>query len=181
MRVAPLSVAELDQYRALMLEAYAKAPDAFTSTAEERAAAPPAWWQKRIADPAGMSIAFGAFAGTALVGTVALEFSSRAKTAHKAHLVGMYVQPAARGAGAGRLLVETAMAFASSRSDLAVVTLTVSEGNAPAMALYESCGFQTFGVEPMAVRGESGYINKVHMWAPLGGAQTAVKPLVVRQ
>jgi hypothetical protein len=35
-------------YRALMLEAYERHPDAFTSTATERAALPLSWWEARL-------------------------------------------------------------------------------------------------------------------------------------
>ena len=85
-----------------MLEAYELAADAFTSTAEERAAEPEAFWAKRIADPSGLSAAFGAFEGQELIGTVALEFAAKPKTKHKALVIGMYVTPGARSTGAGR-------------------------------------------------------------------------------
>jgi hypothetical protein len=81
------------EYRTLMLEAYAEAPDAFTSTPEERAAEPESWWVKRIADSSGLSAAFGAYIEGSLVGTAALEFSAKPKTRHKALLIGMYVRP----------------------------------------------------------------------------------------
>ena len=48
-------------YRALMLEGYTIAADAFTSAAEERATESLAWWERRIQDPNGLSLAFGAF------------------------------------------------------------------------------------------------------------------------
>jgi ribosomal protein S18 acetylase RimI-like enzyme len=57
-----------------------------------------------------------------------------------------------------------------------VVTLTVTEGNEHAIALYESLGFKRFGVEPLAIAVQDGFKAKVHMWreippAPaLGGA-----------
>ena len=37
-----------DRYRALMLEGYERHPDAFTSSAAERAAFPMAWWESRL-------------------------------------------------------------------------------------------------------------------------------------
>ncbi len=81
--VEVLSSADVAAYRSLMLEAYAMAPDAFTSTPEERAVEPESWWVKRLADPSGYSAAFGAFNETGLVGTVALEFSPKPKIRHK--------------------------------------------------------------------------------------------------
>ncbi len=167
--VARLTAADAPRYRALMLHAYDAAADAFTSTAEERAAQPEAWWARRIADPDSLSIAFGAFAGSELAGTVTIEFQARAKTRHKAHLIGMFVSEALRGQGAGRALVRAALDAAASRPGVLVVTLTVTEGNAPAIALYESCGFRTFGIEPMAIATRGGFKSKVHMWLPLSG------------
>jgi GNAT superfamily N-acetyltransferase len=63
---------------------------------------PLAWWAQRAAAADGSGLALGAWVDNTLVGSVALEFSSRAKTRHKAHLVGMYVQPAHQGQGMAR-------------------------------------------------------------------------------
>lgn len=170
MNVVVLSAADAQQYRVLMLHAYETAADAFTSTAEERAAEPDAWWVRRIADPAGLTVAFGAFEATALIGVVALEYSSKPKTKHKALVVGMYVVPDRRGKGVARALMQTAIGHASARGGISVVQLGVTEGNGPATALYESLGFRAYGIEPMALLTPGGYRSKVHMWRQLGGA-----------
>lgn len=167
MHVARLTATDAPRYRALMLHAYEAAADAFTSTPEERAAQPESWWVKRIADPDSLSVAFGAFIGDELAGTVTVEFAAKPKTRHKAHLVGMFVSEALRGRGAGRALVQAALEAAASRPGVLVVTLTVTEGNAPAIALYASCGFRTFGIEPMAIATPGGFKSKVHMWLQL--------------
>ncbi len=167
MHIAPLTAADASRYRELMLHAYAAAPDAFTSTVEERAHEPMSWWVERLADPQGLSFVLGAFHDAQLVGTVALEFSTRPRTQHKAHLIAMFVHESARGLGAGRALVQGALAAAAERAGVCVVTLTVTEGNRPAIALYESCGFVTFGVEPMAVATANGFVAKQHMWLRL--------------
>ncbi|MGM9486990.1 GNAT family N-acetyltransferase [Ideonella sp. YS5] len=163
MNIIALTTEHAAPYRDLMLHGYEHAPDAFTSTPQERAAMPLSWWALRIADPTGLGVAFGAMDGDTLVGTVALEFSSKPKTRHKAHLIGMYVLEAWRGHGVGRELVAAAMKHAAQRPGISIVTLTATEGNAPAIALYEAAGFRTFGVEPMAIRTPSGYKAKVHM------------------
>ncbi len=163
------------QYRALMLEGYAQAPDAFTSTPEERAAEPESWWIKRIADSSELSVVFGAFVDQQLVGAAALEFSAKPKTLHKAHLIGMYVSPRARGTGTGRQLVQAAVGFARARAGTTVITLTVTEGNESAIKLYRDAGFAAFGTEPMAIRTPSGYQAKVHMWLRLPGVDTAIE------
>jgi ribosomal protein S18 acetylase RimI-like enzyme len=167
MNIIPLTADHAARYRELMLHAYERVPDAFTSTPEERMALPLSWWEQRIADPAGFGIAFGALDGEKLVGTVALEFSSKPKTRHKAHLIGMFVLDSCRGHGLGRRLVDAALGHASQREGTALVTLTVTEGNAPAITLYEAAGFRSFGIEPMAILTPGGYKAKVHMWKEL--------------
>jgi ribosomal protein S18 acetylase RimI-like enzyme len=165
--VARLHASDAAQYRELMLEAYELAADAFTSTAEERAAEPESFWIRRIADPTGMSAAFGAFADRRLVGTVALEFSAKPKTRHKALVIGMYVTPSARGTGAGRALLDAVVAYARAKEGVLLLTLTVTDGNEPAVELYRSAGFEVFGIEPMAILTPSGFRAKVHMWLAL--------------
>ena len=150
-----------------MLHAYEAAADAFTSTAEERASEPMSWWVTRIADPDELSLSFGAFEGEDLVGTVTVEFSAKPKTKHKALIIGMFVRESARGKGIGRALVQAGLEAAASRSDVRVVTLTATEGNLAALSLYESVGFKTFGLEPMAIRTQKVLMGKVHMWLPL--------------
>ena len=149
------------------------AADAFTSTAEERRAEPESFWIKRIADPTGMTAAFGAFEGPELVGTVALEYSAKPKTKHKALVIGMYVTPAARGRNAARKLLDAAIEDAKAREGILLLTLTATEGNDPAVNLYRTAGFEVFGIEPMAILTSSGYKAKVHMWVPLTRASTA--------
>ena len=165
MSVRRLRPADAAEYRALMLEAYEAHPDAFTSSAAERAALPLGWWEARLGDRAdGRDAVWGAFDGHRLVGVAGLSGESRAKVSHKATLFGMYVQPPFRGRGIADRLVADVLQYARSRAGLAVVQLTVSEGNRSARALYERHGFVAFGVEPYAVAVADGYVAKVHMW-----------------
>ncbi len=167
MTVAVLTASDAAPYKALMLHAYEHAADAFTSTPEEREKEPDEWWIKRIAHPEGMTVAFGDFEGGSLVGTVALEFSAKPKTEHKALVVGMYVLPPARGNGSARALLQVAIQFCKERGGIRAIQLEVTEGNTPAVTLYESLGFTAYGVEPMAVLTPTGFRSKVHMWLSL--------------
>lgn len=175
LHVAVLSVADAPRYRTLMLEAYTLAADAFTSTADERAAQTLSWWEKRIADPSGLSQSFGAFDRETLVGTVALQYSAKPKTRHSALMIGMYVQSAYRGRGVGARLLEAAIAAARTRPGLQALRLTVTQGNEPAIRLYASVGFVAWGVEPDAILTPSGFKGKVHMSMPLLGCATPAK------
>ena len=173
MHVARLVASDAPRYRELMLEAYELASDAFTSTAEERAREPISWWERRIADASGMSESFGAFEKTALVGTVALEYSAKPKTQHSALVIGMYLQHKHRGSGTAQSLLQAAIAAATSRHEIQVLRLTVTEGNEPAIRLYRSAGFQAWGTEPQAICTPSGFKGKVHMSLVLPRAHTA--------
>lgn len=173
--ILPLSNAHVAQYRDLMLHAFEDEPDAFTSTQAERAALPLSWWEQRIDDPRQNSIVFGAITAGKLIGTVGLEFSVRTKTSHKAHLIAMYTLAEWRGQGIGRKLLGAALAYARRRPGVEVITLTVTENNHPAIAVYEAAGFRSFGVEPMAIRTHDGYRAKVHMWLQLIGPRDDVK------
>lgn len=166
--VRRLVPADAQDYRALMLRAYAEHPDAFTSSAAERAALPLAWWERRLAVAADApEQVFGAFAGEDLAGVAGLEFATRERTSHKCTLFGMYVRPRDRSARLGRALVEAVLAVARQRPSVRLVQLTVSEGNAAARGLYERCGFLAWGIEPMAVALEGGFVRKVHMMLDL--------------
>lgn len=156
-----------------MLEAYEQAADAFTTTAQERSAEPMSWWVKRIGSASGLSCAFGAWEETQLVGTVALQFSAKPKTQHTALVLGMYVKPKFRGKGIGRLLMRGAVEFATSRPEVQVLTLTLTEGNEPALHLYGSMGFAVWGIEPLAILTSTGLKGKVHMAMPLSHASAA--------
>lgn len=169
MHVERLQPAHASAYRALMLEAYELAADAFTSTAAERAAEPESFWVRRIADAAGLSLALGAFDGTHLVGTVALEFTAKPKTRHKALVIGMYVRPAVRGQQVGGALLQAALLAAQQHPGIRMLTLTVTEGNEAAIGLYRRFGFEAFGVEPMAILTPDGFKGKVHMWRAMAG------------
>lgn len=151
-------------YRALMLQAYALHPDAFTSSVAEREALPLAWWATRLAaGPDADAVVFGAFPDDSLAGVAGLAFETREKIRHKATLFGMYVPEARRGAGLGRALVTAVLDHARAVAHLRQIHLTVTQGNAPAQALYEACGFRAYGVEPDAVRVGDRYVAKVHM------------------
>ncbi len=164
-RLAPTDV---PLYRTLMIEAYERHPDAFTSSAAERSALPLAWWEARVkTGEAPAEVVFGAFRGGELAGVAGLTFEARAKARHKATLFGMYVPGAFRQLGIGRKLVGAALDHARARGHVRVVQLTVTEGNTAAEALYAHCGFHRFGVEPLAIALGTRYLAKVHMWCDL--------------
>jgi ribosomal protein S18 acetylase RimI-like enzyme len=175
MNIQPLLPHQAADYRALMLEAYTLHPEAFTTSLTERSALPLSWWQARLGDePNAAELVLGAVdAQNKLAGVVGLRFESREKLRHKATLFGMYVPRRHRHQGVGQRLVQTALLHAASRPGVLLVQLTVTEGNRAAQALYERCGFEAYGVEPLAVAVNNGHVAKVHMWYRLPAARPA--------
>lgn len=167
--VRRLAAADAAAYRDLMLDAYATHPSAFTTTVEERAGLPLRWWEERLgADESEASVVYGAFDDSGvLVGAAGLSLETRQRARHKATLFGMTVAASARRAGFGRQLVLAVLAHARTVERLRLVQLTVTEGNRTAQALYERCGFQVFGVEPLAIAVGNELLAKVHMWCDL--------------
>lgn len=164
-RLVPTDAA---QYRALMLEAYTLAPDAFTSSVTERAALPLTWWEARVAQtPDAKEVVWGVFADGVLAGVAGLAFEQRERTAHKASLFGMYVRPDGRGQGMAHQLVAQVLDHAA-QSGVNLVQLTVTESNTRAVRLYTRCGFIPFGTEPYAVRLGPQFLTKLHMWRLVG-------------
>lgn len=167
--VRRLVPADAPVYRALMQGAYARHPDAFTSSAAERAALPLSWWQARLdPSPDAKEVVLGAFDHDRLAGAAGLRFETREKARHKAQLFGMVVLPERRSAGLGGALVRAALDEARAREGVRLVQLTVTDGNLPAQRLYERFGFVAFGLEPLAVAVGDGHVAKVHMWCDLG-------------
>ena len=155
-------------HRALMLEAYAGHPDAFTSSASERAALPLAWWAARLSEEERADeLVLGAFRDEQLAGAAGLSFETREKLRHKTTLFGMYVSARFRRHGLGRQLVDAALVQARMRPEIRLAQLTVTHGNDAARRLYEQCGFVEFGREPFAVAVGNGFVSKVYMWCPL--------------
>ena len=165
MLVRRLTPADALLFRSLRLRALREHPDAFTSSHEEESALPVEAAAARLVTHAF----WGAYRGSELYGFVGLQREERAKNAHKATVVAMYVAPEAARQGAGRALLQSLLAHARAQG-LQSLVLTVTEGNLAALRLYEGAGFRGFGVEPDAVRVGGRSFAKNHMHLDLGSA-----------
>lgn len=168
-RIGRLTPTDASAYRALMLEAYASAPEAFSSSPVDRQDLPLAWWASRLDHPRCPGLVWGAWHGGDLVGSVALDWPEQVKTRHKGHLYGVYVTSTWRRRGLARALLDAALAPKALPPHLGSVCLTVTVGNTAAQRLYESLGFKVWGLEPDALRpGDGRRLAKVHMRLVLG-------------
>jgi RimJ/RimL family protein N-acetyltransferase len=167
--IAPLTPADVDEYRRVRLRALADHPESFRSNAEEEAAKPAHWWQERLA-PREQSHAlfFGAWtANRQLVGTAGMLFETRRTTRHTAGIVGMYVAPEHAGRGLGARLLDACIEHARADGRIEILYLTVTSTNAGAIRLYERRGFVAYGREPRSMRVGDRTFDKLMMALPL--------------
>ncbi len=162
-QLSSANAADVADYRAIRLAALKDAPDAFGSTYEAEVGLAMEAFAERLAT----TIVLGAYAAAAgggdarIIGMVGFKQQTMTRLAHKGFVWGFYVEPAARGRGVGVALVERIVAAATGL--VQQLTLSVVQGNDAALALYERCGFETYGVEPRALRSTTGYADEVLM------------------
>jgi RimJ/RimL family protein N-acetyltransferase len=133
-KIRPIRPGEGPKLRELRLRSLAEAPDAFGGTFERDRARPPEAWEGMdvlIADDGGRWLG--------LVGCFVDEDMPAV-----AHLWGTWVDPAARGGGAGRALMDAALADARA-AGLSRAELTVTDRAPAAERLYAAAGFRPTG------------------------------------
>jgi demethylmenaquinone methyltransferase/2-methoxy-6-polyprenyl-1,4-benzoquinol methylase len=134
-----------ERLRDLRLRALLDAPEAFGSTHEREAAQTEDDWRAFAGGWEGtarQAVFVAADDDGRWVG-LAVGVVSEADTS-LANLYAMWVDPAARGRGAGRRLVETVAAWAAG-TGAERLELCVTEANDPAVALYRTAGFEPTG------------------------------------
>ena len=166
-----LGPADLGRYKALRDLLLAGYPEAFTSDAAVEQQRAPETYLARLAGAAGNGFPFtlAAWRGERLVGAVSCERDTRAKVRHIARLVGMMVDPAARGAGIGSAMLAAFVDVVRSRQGIELLTLSVTSDNAAAIRLYERAGFVCYGRLERAIRVGTTYYSKEMMvlqWPP---------------
>jgi RimJ/RimL family protein N-acetyltransferase len=146
--------ADLPAYKALRDTMLASDPTAFTSDAMAEAAKPAASYRSRLGlDRAeGGQFVIGAWRDGRLVGAIGCERDLRIKVRHLGHVIGTMLLAEERGRGLGRELLAALIAEARRADGLAMLTLTVTAGNLPAIRLYERAGFVRYGTQPRAIR-----------------------------
>ncbi|MBH1964266.1 MAG: GNAT family N-acetyltransferase [Comamonadaceae bacterium] len=152
--IRPAEPNEWRIYRDVRLQALLDSPNAFGSTYEEEVGRTDAMWAARMAAAAssGQDHVLLARDRESVCGLVWCKLSAEQPTV--ANLFQMWVDPASRGKGAGRALLEEAIAWAK-RVGAHRVNLGVTAAETPAMRLYLACGFRPEGAA-QALRESSG-------------------------
>ena len=144
MRIRELQRHEWALFRELRLRALAESPDSFARRFADEQAQPDAHWMRlteSVTIPGGQVMLVAEEDGRPLGLAFGLFDKERPKIGH---VGGMWVDPAARGLGAGQALLDAAIAWARGR-ELESLELWVTEGNGAALRLYERLGFADTG------------------------------------
>jgi ribosomal protein S18 acetylase RimI-like enzyme len=163
MNVRQLNRADAQAYQTLRLLALQESPTAFSASHEDEAGRSIEDVAARITAASDGSICmFGIFEQGELCGFVAVVHPQRAKLRHGAELAGMYVAPAFRRRRLGRVLLKAAIAHIRSIPGVGQIKLGVNVTNLAAKALYQSVGFESYGVEPDAINVEDTLYGEEH-------------------
>lgn len=156
---------EAEALRALRQRALREEPHAFLSSEAEGERRGLAEWRENLAGKWGgpEQWVLGAYRGAELVGMAGCLRGERDKERHKASVWGMYVAPEARGLGLGRALLGEALARMRALEGVLQVQLSVTAGNAPALALYRGLGFRDYGREPRAMQVGEDFLDEVYL------------------
>ena len=142
MAVRALSEEDVEIYRDIRLRALAADPDAFSSTYDREVAFTAAEWRSRLTDsPERPSSVFLDEVDRRAVGTAGIAYTELDPAPM---VVGMWVDPAARGVGSARRLLAATIAWATAQGSPEVV-LWVVRDNERAIGLYRNAGFVPSG------------------------------------
>lgn len=134
----------------------------FAATLAEEEAKPASAFEAAVRDGA----VFVAEDDGAVLGLVGFTPQTRAKSRHKGFIYGVFVMPEGRGRGVGRALMTATLDHA--RGVVEIVQLVALADNKAAVFLYESLGFERYGLEPRALwQSDGGFTDDLLMWKRL--------------
>ncbi|MGL5114282.1 MAG: GNAT family N-acetyltransferase [Beijerinckiaceae bacterium] len=164
---------DVDAYRDLRQRSLIDHPDAFASTAEEWGTDPQTYLRLMRENAVFVATVDGVLAGFTVLGLVG---RVKTKTRHKVEVWSVYVAPEFRGRSLARLLMKNTIAEAR-RLGFEAIVLTVTSHNHKPRKLYESLGFEAYGVEKRFLKLPDGrYCDDVMMELDLVSANDATGP-----
>lgn len=153
-----LTPEDVEQLRTLRLRACKEEPIAFTESYEELADAP----KEKFLSHFDKGWVAGAFKGAELVAMAGLYEHYNHKVAHKGSVWGVYVAPEARGAGLARSLI-TLLLEEAAKTPLEIIHLSTDASNKITVGLYESLGFEAWGIDRDFARVNGTSIDEIMM------------------
>jgi len=147
----------------LRLEMLNNDPESFADSVEEHEKSAIEKVRKRLsAADSASNFVIGSFENGRLTGTTGFFRRHLLKEHHKGHIWGVYVQPGSRGKGVARALMQEVVRRARQIDGLEQITL-VASAHLPARKLYESLGFESYGVERRSLKIGIEYVDDVLM------------------
>lgn len=171
MHIRQLSPNDLDHYRQLRLFSIGESPASIAASYDEEAAVPREQLAQRLLSTPYQAI-FGAFDGEALVALAGFRRERNAKLQHRGDIWGVYVAPAARGAGVSRALMTALLAHLRTLAGVVLVNLSVRADNDAARALYRRLGFRLTGVDTRSLCVDGVYHDEERMQLALDPVPT---------
>jgi ribosomal protein S18 acetylase RimI-like enzyme len=160
MEIRVLDVSDAQAWWELRLAALQSEPGAFGQTVEGHLAVGVEGIARQLGNLGQGSFWLGCFYGEAMVGMVRFERAEGTKERHKGNIRSVFVAESQRGRGIGRALLEEVLRRARGQEGLEQVLLGVGSRQLAAMGLYESLGFERFGIEPRALKVEGQEIDE---------------------
>lgn len=152
MEIRLLTADDAESWWHLRLEALRNDSASFADSAEEHLTTSVETARERLrAGGPARNFVVGMFADGKLAGTAGFYRHSHIKERHKGTIWGVYVRPESRGQGAARALMQEIIRRARAIDGLEQILL-VASAHLPARKLYETLGFQSYGVEPRSLK-----------------------------
>ena len=163
MEIRILTAEDANTWWRLRRQALESDPEAFTASSDEHQRLSPEDVRNRLGAGLQDSFVVGALEDARLAGMAGFYRETGAKTCHKGRIWGVYVTPEKRQGGIGRKLVQLLLERARAIDGLDQIHLSATTTQAAATQLYRSMGFESFGVEPRALKIGGRYIDEEYM------------------
>ncbi len=155
--IRKLNLEDVEAYKAIRLEALQNAPHAFGSSVEEEKKDPERFFKNRILE----TPILGLLIEEKLEGIAGYALHKAIKRQHIASIWGIYVRPEFRGRKISKRLIEQILSKLP--ESIEQIYINVESSNTVAKTLYESLGFEEYGMEKRALKIGNKYYDEVLM------------------